>query len=274
MSILGQIIIACLAGSVLSIILSWIVVMKARPQWVSLLISYAVGGLLGAVFLDVIPEALELANQANMVGEHDHGHNNHIFLMILIGILVFFGLEKAVLWRHNHVDFDHLPEVQKQHDHICDGHHQHHKSSSGSMIMIGDSVHNFVDGVVVAGAFLVSPQLGITTAIAIVAHEIPQEVGDFLVLLHSGYSKKQAFLFNLFSSFTMIIGAVLAYYILGEMKFLLPYLLSFAASSMIYVAIADLIPNLHRKNTLKTSIQQFALICLGILGSMVGHLFE
>lgn len=140
------------------------------------------------------------------------------------------------------------------------------------MILVGDTFHNFVDGILIAGAFVADTQLGIVTAMAIIAHELPQEVGDFLVLLHSGYSKAKALFFNLLSSLAMVLGGLLGYLALEGMQELTPYLLGVAASSMIYVAVADLIPGLHKRPELSATLEQVLLIGLGI-GAIVliGH---
>lgn len=132
------------------------------------------------------------------------------------------------------------------------------------MITVGDTFHNFVDGILIAAAFLTDFKLGVVTALAIIAHEIPQEVGDFLILLHSGYTKRQAILLNLLSSVATLVGGVLAYYLLGTMKEVVPYVLGLAAASMIYVAVADLIPGLHKRPELHATAQQVVLISLGI----------
>jgi zinc and cadmium transporter len=132
------------------------------------------------------------------------------------------------------------------------------------MIMVGDTIHNFVDGVLIAAAFMADTGLGIVTALAIIAHEIPQEVGDFVILLHSGFSKAKAFAFNLVSSIATLLGGLLAYYALRSMQDWVPTLLGLAAASMIYVAVADLIPGLHRRPELRATLEQVVLICLGI----------
>jgi zinc and cadmium transporter len=140
------------------------------------------------------------------------------------------------------------------------------------MILVGDTFHNFVDGILIAGAFLADTQLGIVTALAIIAHELPQEVGDFLVLLHSGYSKSRALFFNLLSSLAMVVGGLLGYLALEGMSQLTPYLLGVAASSMIYVAVADLIPGLHKRPELSATLEQVLLIGLGIGAiGLIGH---
>jgi zinc and cadmium transporter len=175
---------------------------------------------------------------------------------VLAGILVFFVLEKLVLWRHCHQEQceAHDPPLQATHDH----------GRSGLMILVGDTFHNFVDGVLVAAAFLASTELGIVTALAIIAHEVPQEIGDFVILLHSGYTKRRAFLLNMLSSAAMLAGGVGAYFALHTMQDWVPPLLGLAAASMLYVSVADLIPGLHRRPELRATGQQIVLIGLGI----------
>jgi len=209
------------------------------------LISYAVGTLLGAVFLDLMPQAFGRAASMESMA-----------LTILVGILLFFVLEKLVLWRHCHV------EQCEAHDPPVAAHHDHGRS--GSMIMVGDTFHNFVDGVLIAAAFLADRDLGIVTAVAIIAHEVPQEVGDFLILLHSGFSKSRALLFNLLSSLAMVLGGTLGYLALEGVQDWIPPLLGLAAASMLYVSVADLIPGLHKRPELQATLQQVVLIVLGV----------
>lgn len=235
---------ATVAGGVLSVVAAGAVALNARTSHVPVLISYAVGALLGAVFLDLLPEAFSRSDSLEQMAA-----------TILAGILVFFVLEKLVLWRHCHVERceAHDPP-QVTHDH----------GRSGMMIMIGDTFHNFVDGMLIAAAFLANHELGIVTALAIIAHEIPQEVGDFLILLHSGYTKTRALLLNLLSSAAMVAGGVLAYFALQTMEQWIPPLLGLAVASMLYVSVADLIPGLHRRPELHATVQQVALIALGV----------
>jgi zinc and cadmium transporter len=245
MNTLSWIIAATLLGGVLSVLTASLFALYAKASQVPMLISYAVGALLGAVFIEVLPHAFEMAQSAQAMAA-----------TILAGILLFFVLEKLVLWRHCHVEAceAHDPPSAASHDH----------GRSGLMILIGDTFHNFVDGILVAAAFLASTELGLVTALAIIAHEIPQEVGDFLILLHSGYTKRAALLLNLLSSVAMVVGGVLAYFALQEMQEWVPALLGLAAASMLYVSVADLIPGLHRRPELMATAQQVLLIGLGI----------
>ena len=240
---LAWIVAASLAGGVLSVGLAAAFALTVRTAWVPMLVSYAIGALLGAAFLEVIPHAFERASP------------HAAALTILAGIFVFFILEKLVLWRHCHTE-------------DCEAHDQHSKGHdhgrSAMMILVGDTVHNFIDGVLIAAAFLESTQLGIITAIAIVAHEIPQEVGDFLILLHSGYSKTKALVLNMVSSLASIAGGVLGYFALQAITGAVPILLGIVAASMIYVAVADLIPGLHKRTELHATVSQVLLIALGV----------
>jgi zinc and cadmium transporter len=219
-------------------------------------VSFAIGALLGAVFLEILPHAIGTA-----------GSLQSVFATVLGGILGFFVLEKLVLWRHCHI------EDCEAHDHHAD---PNDHGRSGLMIIIGDAFHNFVDGILIAAAFLQSTELGMVTAAAIIAHEIPQEIGDFVILLHSGYSKTAALALNLLSSLAMLAGALLAYFTLQAAQGWIATVLALAAASMIYVAVADLIPGLHRRPELGATAQQVVLIALGvgliwIVGDLVRH---
>ena len=247
MTVLLWIVAASFAGGALSVLCAAVFALNSRLQrYLGAMVSYAIGALLGTVFLDILPEAIKLTpNVAALSGT------------VLFGILLFFVLEKLVLWRHchhEHCEAHELLDAERDHDH----------GRSGMMIMVGDTFHNFVDGIIIAAAFLTDVHLGIVTALAIIAHEIPQEVGDFAILLHSGYSKAKAFQLNLLSSLASIVGGVLGYFILQTMQSWIPSLLALAAASMIYVAVADLIPGLHKRAQLRDTVQQVGLIVLGV----------
>jgi zinc and cadmium transporter len=147
----------------------------------------------------------------------------------------------------------------------------HRRRSTGMMILVGDSLHNFLDGILIAGAFLTDIHLGVVTSLAVAAHEIPQEVGDFAILLHSGLSRNRAFLYNVLSSLTTVLGGLLAWLALQEMQYVLPYVLAVAASSFIYIAVADLIPTLHQRVEGKEALQQVILITGGVLLIYITH---
>jgi zinc and cadmium transporter len=253
MSTLVAILIATAAGSLLSLLLAAVVAMSARPSWVPVLVSYAIGALLGASLLEVLPEAVALGGDVETVAK-----------ALLGGILLFFLLEKLVLWRHCHDD-------------VCEAHgghvHAHDHGRSGLMITVGDTFHNFVDGIIIAGAFMADFRLGVVTALAIIAHEIPQEIGDFLILLHSGYTRARALLLNFMTGVATLAGALTGYYALSMLDGWMPVLLGLAGASMLYVALSDLIPGLHKRAEIGATLQQLALIGLGI-GSvaLIGHL--
>jgi zinc and cadmium transporter len=261
MSTFTWIVATTLLGGVLSIVAAALVALRASAAHVPLLISYAVGALLGAVFIELLPHAFDIAPNA-------HG----LAATVLAGILAFFVLEKLVLWRHCHQE-----ECEAHDPHAAQG-NAHDHGRSGLMILVGDTLHNFVDGVLIAAAFIADTELGIVTALAIVAHEIPQEVGDFLILLHSGYAKLTAFALNMLSSLAMVVGGAVAYLALQSLQQWVPTLLGIAIASMLYVSVADLIPGLHRRPELGASVQQVALIALGVgtvsIAGLVAHTQE
>jgi zinc and cadmium transporter len=205
-----------------------------RSKLVPELVSYAVGALLGISMMGLLPESLASLAPAR------------VFATLLGGILLFFILEKLVLWRHCHT-------------HDCEVH-----ESTVASVMIGDTFHNFVDGAVIGAAVLTSVPLGVSTAIAIAAHEIPQELGDFAILLHAGYSRQKALLLNVLSALASVAGTIGAFLAFDIVPRTLPYFLVIAASSFLYVAMADLIPGLHRGRTDAGSLRQIVLIALGI----------
>jgi zinc and cadmium transporter len=261
MPVLAWIFAACLAGGLLSVLLAALVAFRVQARLVPMLVSYAVGALLGAVFLDILPHLFEQTT--------DH---TGTAALILFGILGFFILEKLLLWRHHHGDeAGEGLAAAAGHAHAHDDH-----GRSGWMIIVGDSFHNFTDGVIIASAFLADVKLGIATSAAIVAHEIPQEVGDFLVLLNSGFSKRKALILNALSSLAAVAGAMLGYFALSAAEAWVPRVLAISAASMIYVAVADLMPGLQRRTRLAETVTQVAFIGLGILtlwgvNLLIGH---
>lgn len=210
-----------------------------RSKIVPWLVSYAVGALLGASLLGLIPEALAELPPDRVLGS------------LLAGIVVFFMLEKLVLLRHCHTDH-------------CQVH-----GAAAQMVIIGDAFHNFIDGAIIAAAVLTSVPLGINTAIAIAAHEIPQEVGDFAILLHSGFSRKRAMVLNIASGAAGIAGALLGYSMVSVLPHVRPYVLAFSSASMLYIAMSDLIPDLHRGTVDRNSLRQVLLIGAGIATVML-----
>ena len=256
MSLLLLIILFTAIGGVLSVLAASVFLLlpdKQRDQVLPHGISFAIGALLAVAFWGLIPEALEHAKPEQI---------QTLSGTILVGILIFFVLEKLLIWRHCH-----FGAYEDEHDdHHGHSHHHHGVSkSAGALIVLGDAIHNFVDGVLIGAAFLTDVKLGIVTSLAVATHEIPQEVGDFAILLESGYEKSKALFYNVLASLTTVIGGVLAYFSLANLHEYLPYFLTLAASSFIYIAVADLIPSLHQKTDIKTSLQQIALIIAGVL---------
>jgi zinc and cadmium transporter len=249
------IILATLVSGVLSVLAAGVFLAlpaKQREGVLPHLVSFATGALLGAALLALIPHAVLGAGS-------DRVHQ--VGIALIAGIALFFVLEKFLLWRHCHDDHCDEHTVADAHAH---DHDTARRKASGSLVLIGDALHNALDGVLIAAAFLTDVHLGIVTAVAIMAHEIPQEVGNFAVLLHSGVSRRRALVLNLLTSLTAVIGGVVGYFALEQALAALPFALAVAASSLLYVAVADLIPGLHRKIDPRSSITQVLLIGLGI----------
>lgn len=224
-------------GSVVSLAFAGLVLLlpdRAHRVMLPCLISYAIGTLLAAALLGLIPHALdELPAQVVMA-------------MLLAGVVGFYALEAMLVIRHCH-------------DGACPSH-----SVAGPLILVGDALHNFIDGIVITAAFLVSVPLGVSTALAIVAHEVPQETGDFAILLQGGYSRSQAFLFNLLSSLATVIGAVGAFVWRDALQSVLPHMMALAAASFLYIALADLVPMVHQRRPHGGLVPQLALMLGGI----------
>jgi zinc and cadmium transporter len=225
-------------------------------------VSFATGALLGAALLALLPEAIEGAGAA---GAHAMG------LTLVAGLGVFFVIEKLVLWWHaragdeaeggSHADHGHGGHGHPGHGHA----HDHARErASGMLVLVGDSIHNALDGVLIAAAFLTNVPLGFVTTMAVAAHEVPHRVGDFAILVQAGLSRRRALLLNLATGCASVIGAIAAYYGLRETLGVLPYALAFAAAGFLYIAVAGLIPGLHRRSDPRTSALQVILISLGI----------
>ena len=250
---------ATFAGGLLSVVIAASLTVSVLSKVVHHLVSLSTGVLLGTALLHVLPEAFE-----SQVGP------STLFLTLLAGLLFFFLLEKAELYRHGH-------------HHESDHHHHHHgfdrqqAGRGGWSVLVGDSIHNFCDGIIIAAAFLTDTQLGVVTSAAIIAHEIPQEVGDYIVLLNAGLTRKKALLYNAASGLAAVAGGVLGYFVVGPWEQLFPYLLVVASSSFIYVAVADLIPQLQHRLPLRDTLAQIAWLAVGlgitvvIVGALHGH---
>ena len=246
--ILVWILLATFLGGALSAALAsvFLLLPEARRSWLlPHLISFATGAMLAAALLGLLPEAIA------SVGPQ---HIQAIGAAVLAGIALFFVLEKMVLWRHCHAQSceTHSP------------HESHRDRAAGWIVLFGDGVHNAFDGVLIAAAFLTDMKLGVVTTLAITAHEIPQELGDLAVLLHARMSPVRALWFNAASSLTSILGGLLGYFALRRTLDVLPYAISVAAASLIYVAVADLIPSLHRRVDARAGVAQVVLIGCGV----------
>lgn len=240
------IVLATALGGLLSVLVAASLTMHVLGRLVKHLVSLSAGVLLATSLLHVLPEAFE-----SKVEPHN------LFATLLGGLLFFFLLEKAELYRHAH-------------HHEGDGHDHHHHFDAeqagrgGFSVLVGDSIHNFCDGIIIAAAFLVSPELGFTTSLAIILHEIPQEVGDTIVLINAGFSRRKALLYNALSGLAAVVGGILGYFVVGAWESLFPYLLVAASSSFIYVAVADLIPQMQRRMPWKEMAGQVLWIGIGI----------
>jgi zinc and cadmium transporter len=244
--VLSYIVLATFVGGMLSVLIATSLTVGVLGLLVRHLVSLSAGVLLGTALLHVLPEAFE-----------SRASPHQLFLTLLGGLLFFFLLEKAELYRHTH-------------HHEGDGHGHHHHFDAqqagrgGWSVLVGDAIHNFCDGIIIAAAFLTDVRLGIVTALAVVAHEIPQEVGDYIVLLNAGFSRAKALLFNALSGLASVLGGVLGYFVVGPWEALFPYLLVAASSSFIYVAVADLLPQLQRRLPWRETAWQLAWLAGGL----------
>lgn len=242
--VLLQILIAVFIVSLISII-GIFIFLKERilNKALFFLVSFAAGTFLGVSFLDLLPEALE------------EGFKEQIPIFILLGILSFFVLEKFLHWHHHHT-----------------GEEIH---GFTYLNIIGDAIHNFLDGAIIAISFLNSTALGVVATIAVIAHEIPQEISDFAVLIYGGFSKRKALIYNFLTALTAVVGALLAYFYSGLIEGSNTYLISFAIGGFVYIASTDLIPEIHKEKDMKKSFLQFVLMVFGILLIyIVGNIFE
>jgi zinc and cadmium transporter len=208
---------------------------KTMDNLVFIILSFATGSLLAATFFDLLPEAIEGLD------------TNMVFTLTLAAMLVFFVIERLVHWHHEHHE------------------HGEHEKPVGYLVIIGDSVHNFFDGVAIAASFMASPQLGITTTFAIMLHEIPQELSDFTLLTYAGFSSKKALLLNLLSGLVAVIGAVTFFYLAEYVEKIEFYGLAFAAGGFLYIACTDLLPELHKEEKTTKSVLQLVAMLAGIV---------
>ena len=242
------VVLATLLGGLASVLIAASLTAGLLERIVKSLVSFSVGVLLGTALLHVLPEAFE-----------SHADPRGLFLTLLAALLFFFMLEKAELYRHSH-----------HHEGDDPDHHHHHgfdaeqAGRGGLSVLLGDSIHNFCDGVIIAAAFLADTHLGVVTSLAIIAHEIPQEVGDYVVLINAGLTRRRALAYNAISGLAAVVGGVLGYFIVGPWKALFPYLLVVASSSFIYVSLADLLPQLQRRLPLRETAAQLGWLAAGL----------
>jgi zinc and cadmium transporter len=253
--LLGWIILFTAVGGILSAACAGLFLLLPEQAGSRLLphfVSFATGALIGAALLGLLPEAME------GVGP---GGANGIGAAMVAGLGVFFIIEKLVLWRHAHSQ-----EGNHGHDHNGSSHgHDHTRDgAAGILVLIGDSIHNTLDGILIAAAFLTNVPLGLVTTLAVAAHEVPHRVGDFAILLHAGLSRQRAMLLNMATGLTSVIGGVAAYFGLSKAQEALPYALAVAAAGFLYIAVAGLIPGLHRRADPRTSLAQVVLMSLGV----------
>ncbi|OYY16679.1 MULTISPECIES: ZIP family metal transporter [unclassified Polynucleobacter] len=247
MSVLQSILLVTALAGTVSVLVAASFSLSLLSKMVHSMVSVSVGILLATALLHSLPEAFTMPGVNPQL----------LFATLLAGLLGFFLLEKIALLRHSH-------------HHEGDGHDHHHghdaevAGRSGWMILVGDGLHNFVDGVLIAAAFMADYQVGIFTAIAIIAHEIPQEIGDFIVLLNAGFTRTRALMYNLICGLSAVVGGVLAYFFLEKAHAAMPYLLVIAASGFIYIAVSDLIPQMHRRPHWAESLRQTILIACGV----------
>ncbi len=238
---------ATVVAGVLSISAAALFSFSLLSKMVDKMVSLSVGMLLSTALLHSLPEAFESG-----------GDPYTMFAVVLGGLLFFFLLEKMAILRHSH------HHEGDGHGHVH-GHDAHEAGRAGWLILVGDGMHNFIDGILIAAAFLADPALGVVTAVAIIAHEIPQEIGDFIVLLNAGFSKARAYVYNLISSMMALVGGVLGYFMLDRWMEWIPFFLAFASSGFLYIAVSDLMPQMQRRTTLRESIPQVILITLGVV---------
>ena len=242
------IVLATTVAGTLSIVAAASLSLTILSRMVDKMVSLSVGVLLSTALLHSLPEAFTTEGV----------DIPSLFAALLVGLLGFFVLEKAALLRHSH-----------HHEHDGHGHHHGHDAESagksGWVILLGDGLHNFADGILIAAAFLTDIKIGVLTAMAISLHEIPQEVGDFIVLLNAGFTKLRALVYNLISSLMAVIGGLLGYFFLDQAQGMIPYVIVLASSSFIYIAVSDLMPQMHRRPKLRESVEQLSLIVLGVV---------
>ena len=246
-SILLSILITTTIAGIISLSAAALFSFALLSKMVERMVSLSVGIMLSTAFLHALPEAFESATDSH-----------RLFALLLASLFGFFLLEKFAILRHSH-------HHEADGHHHAHGHDAHQAGKSGWMILVGDGLHNFTDGILIAAAFLANPELGIVTGLAIIAHEIPQEIGDFIVLLNAGFTRGRAYMYNLIASLMAVVGGILGYFTLERASNLIPYVLVIASSGFIYIALSDLMPQMQRRATLRETIPQLVLIAAGVV---------
>lgn len=248
---------ANLLSGTASVVAAAMLTISLQSRLIPLMVSFSTGMMLGTAVLNLVPEAFESGAPLHLLS-----------WVMLAGFVGFFLLEKSFLMRHSH---HHEGDGHAHHD----GHDKREAGPGGVLVLIGDSFHNFTDGVLIAAAFIADPVLGWSTAVAVALHEIPQEIGDYIVLVNAGLSRRRALLYNVVSSLASVVGGVAAWWFLSSTQALVPLVIALAASGLIYIALADLVPGLHRQRGRRESALQVLLLAAGIsvaaLSSMLAH---
>ncbi|HEY9273539.1 ZIP family metal transporter [Achromobacter sp.] len=241
------ILLATVTGGLIAVLVASWLAYKVFAQYLHHMVSLSVGVLLSVALLHLLPEAFETG-----VGDADV-----LFGLMLASLIGFFVLEKIALLRHSHHH-----EGDGHHHHK--GHDRHEAGRGGVMILIGSSLHNLCDGVLVAAAFLTDPLLGVLTAASIIVHEVPHKLGDFVVLLNAGLARRRAFSLILFTSLCSAVGGIIGYFVLQQAQAWVPYVLVVAASSFLYISVADLMPQMHERVSLADAVPQLLLVGVGV----------
>ncbi|MEN5342565.1 ZIP family metal transporter [Achromobacter mucicolens] len=241
------VLLATITGGLIAVLIASWLAYKVFAKYLHHMVSLSVGVLLSVALLHLLPEAFETGV----------GNAHVLFGLMLASLIGFFVLEKIALLRHSH-------------HHEGDGHHHHkghdrHEAGRGGMlILIGSSLHNLCDGVLIAAAFLTDPLLGVLTAASIIIHEVPHKLGDFVVLLNAGLRRRRAFALILFTSLCSAVGGIIGYFVLQQAQEWTPYILVIAASSFLYISVADLMPQMHERVSLSDAVPQLLLVGVGV----------
>ncbi|MEN5157031.1 ZIP family metal transporter [Achromobacter spanius] len=241
------VLLATITGGLIAVLIASWLAYKVFAKYLHHMVSLSVGVLLSVALLHLLPEAFETGV----------GNAHVLFGLMLASLIGFFVLEKIALLRHSHHH-----EGDGHHHHK--GHDRHEAGRGGVLILIGSSLHNLCDGVLIAAAFLTDPLLGVLTAASIIIHEVPHKLGDFVVLLNAGLRRRRAFALILFTSLCSAVGGIIGYFVLQQAQDWTPYILVVAASSFLYISVADLMPQMHERVSLSDAVPQLLLVGVGV----------